>query len=132
MKKRRIFISLVVAITILILGGCGMTSQKETLTKEQQDNVVRWIARGYEVDKVEFIELSRSTSTGTYLLSFRINGKESLETTIPANSLSEFDSADGELLLGPIDDFEKVLKETRIDKKREINISDISISYLED
>ncbi len=109
-----------------------MTSQKETLTKEQQDNVVRWIARGYEVDKVEFIELSRSTSTGTYLLSFRINGKESLETTIPANSLSEFDSADGELLLGPIDDFEKVLKETRIDKKREINISDISISYLED
>ncbi|MGQ7393956.1 hypothetical protein ACTGZO_09765 [Streptococcus suis] len=69
MKKRRIFISLVVAITILILVGCGMTSQKETLTKEQQDNVVRWIARGYEVDKVEFTNFTKNNSTGSYLLS---------------------------------------------------------------
>ncbi|MDG3131455.1 hypothetical protein MKL26_00255 [Streptococcus suis] len=108
-----------------------MASQKETLTKEQQDNVVRWIARGYDVKEVEFLQLSRNTSTGIYLLSLCINGDETLETTIPADSLSKFDSSDGELLLGPTNIFQKILKDNRANKTVEIDISTITITYLE-
>ncbi|HFI0140327.1 TPA: hypothetical protein ACGOR2_001445 [Streptococcus suis] len=132
MKKYRLFISILVTIAILILGGCSITSQKETLTREQQDNVVRWIARGYEVQEVEFLQLSQNTSTRIYLLSIRLNGDKSLETTIPADSLDEFDTSEGELLLGPIDNFEEILKERPLEKTRSIDISSIRIVYLED
>ncbi|MGQ7320242.1 hypothetical protein ACTGXJ_08010 [Streptococcus suis] len=132
MKNYLLFISILATITILILGGCGMTSQKETLTKEQQDNVVRWIARGYEVQEVEFLQLSQNTSTRIYLLSIRLNGDKSLETTIPADSLDEFDTSEGELLLGPIDNFGEILKERPLEKTRSIDISSIRIVYLED
>ncbi|MGV3311734.1 hypothetical protein NQZ89_01980 [Streptococcus suis] len=132
MKKYRLFISILATIAILILGGCSITSQKETLTKEQQDNVVRWIARGYEVQEVEFLQLSQNTSTRIYLLSIRLNGDKSLETTIPADSLDEFDASEGELLLGPIDNFEEILKEKPLEKTRSIDISSIRIVYLED
>ncbi|MFH0374208.1 hypothetical protein [Streptococcus sp. A22] len=132
MKKYRLFISILATIAILILGGCGITSQKETLTKEQQDNVVRWIARGYEVQEVEFLQLSQNTSTRIYLLSIRLNGDKSLETTIPADSLDEFDASEGELLLGPIDNFEEILKEKPLEKTRSIDISSTRIVYLED
>ncbi|HEL2576826.1 TPA: hypothetical protein TZ704_002017 [Streptococcus suis] len=132
MKKYRLFISILATIAILILGGCSITSQKETLTKEQQDNVVRWIARGYEVQEVEFLQLSQNTSTRIYLLSIRLNGDKSLETTIPTDSLDEFDASEGELLLGPIDNFEEILKEKPLEKTRSIDISSIRIVYLED
>ncbi|MFH0385794.1 hypothetical protein ACHBHM_09930 [Streptococcus sp. A18] len=132
MKKYRLFISILATIAILILGGCSITSQKETLTKEQQDNVVRWIARGYEVQEVEFLQLSQNTSTRIYLLSIRLNGDKSLETTIPADSLDEFDASEGELSLGPIDNFEEILKEKPLEKTRSIDISSIRIVYLED
>ncbi|AUW97509.1 hypothetical protein C0J00_02530 [Streptococcus pluranimalium] len=105
---------------------------KETLTKEQQDNVVRWIARGYDVHEVEFLKLSKNTSTGIYLLSIRVNKNESLETTIPADSLSDFDSVEGELLLGPIDIFQKITKSNQLEKHEKIDINNIKISYLED
>ncbi|HEM6266338.1 TPA: hypothetical protein U2C71_001567 [Streptococcus suis] len=132
MKKYRLFISILATIAILILGGCSITSQKETLTKEQQDNVVRWIARGYEVQEVEFLQLSQNTSTRIYLLSIRLNGDKSLETTIPADSLDEFDASEGELSLGPIDNFEEILKEKPLEKTRSIDISSIRIVYLKD
>ncbi|MBF0819691.1 hypothetical protein [Streptococcus acidominimus] len=53
---KKLFRSILFVIGIIgIMGGCSM--EKETLTREQQDNVVRWIARGYEVTSVEFIKL---------------------------------------------------------------------------
>ncbi|MGQ7409828.1 hypothetical protein ACTGWG_12185, partial [Streptococcus suis] len=104
MKKRRIFISLVVAITILILGGCGMTSQKETLTREQQDNVVRWIARGYEIESVEFTNFGKNEATGTYMLSIKINNNDNLGTVYSTSSLIKFDKNTGSIGLDPIDE----------------------------
>ncbi|WP_227986717.1 hypothetical protein [Streptococcus ruminantium] len=131
MKIKQVLASLFLVIGMMnLLGGCSMT--KETLTKEQQDNVVRWIARGYDVHEVEFLKLSKNTSTGIYLLSIRVNKNESLETTIPADSLSDFDSVEGELLLGPIDIFQKITKSNQLEKHEKIDINNIKISYLED
>ena len=55
--KNKYLLLLGITICILgIVGGCRMFGDKqETLTKEQQNNVVRWIARGYDVHAVDFI-----------------------------------------------------------------------------
>ncbi|MGT2743017.1 hypothetical protein [Streptococcus plurextorum] len=131
MKRRNLLFGILVTMTIFILGGCGMTSQKETLTKEQQDNVVRWIARGYEVQEVEFLQLSQNTSTRIYLLSVRINGDESLETTIPADSLDEFSNLHGVVGLNPRNNFQELERLKWLTEESDVDISDIKVVYLE-
>ncbi|MDW8743735.1 hypothetical protein Q7W37_12150 [Streptococcus suis] len=131
MKKYRLFIGILATIAILILGGCSITSQKETLTREQQDNVVRWIARGYEVQEVEFLQLSQNTSTRIYLLSVRINGDESLETTIPADSLDEFSNLHGVVGLNPRNHFQELERLKWLTEESDVDISDIKVVYLE-
>ena len=37
-----------------------MFENKPTLTKEQQRNVVRWIARGYNINKVHFLRFEKN------------------------------------------------------------------------
>ncbi|HEM3598872.1 TPA: hypothetical protein U1C28_001999 [Streptococcus suis] len=129
MKKRRIFISLVVAITILILGGCGMTSQKETLTKVQQDNVVKRIARGYNIQSIEFTAFSKDKKTGTYLLNIKINNSDSLETTIPFRNLERLSNDSDAIGLNPIDDFQTIQKSQLLEN---VDISRIKVIYLEE
>ncbi|HEL2218089.1 TPA: hypothetical protein ACGO9Z_000708 [Streptococcus suis] len=131
MKKYRLFISILATIAILILGGCSITSQKETLTKEQQDNVVRWIARGYEVQEVEFLQLSQNTSTRIYLLSIRLNGDKSLETTIPTDSLDEFSNLHGVVGLNPRNHFQELERLKWLTEESDVDISDIKVVYLE-
>ncbi|HFI0273860.1 TPA: hypothetical protein ACGO2R_002009 [Streptococcus suis] len=77
MKKRRIFISLVVAMTILILGGCGMAkSNKEVKYKEEQDRMVEYLAQNYEgVEKIEFINFEENIKTGYYTSIAKIDDK---------------------------------------------------------
>lgn len=116
-------------IIVLVTGGCSM--KKETLTKEQQDNVVRWIARGYEVDSVEFIQLSKNNSTGIYLLSIRLNGEPTLETTIPAEHLFEFNNIYGTVGLNPRGKFQNLERSEWLLQDSNVDISKIIVNYLE-
>ncbi|BBA92800.1 hypothetical protein [Streptococcus ruminantium] len=130
MKIKQVLTSLFILMGMMsLLGGCSMT--KETLTKEQQDNVVRWIARGYEVHAVEFLKLSKNTSTGIYLLSIRVNGDESLETTIPADNLAEFENTFGTVGLNPRNNFQQLEHSEWFPKEQEIDISEIKVHYLD-
>ncbi|MFH0374211.1 hypothetical protein [Streptococcus sp. A22] len=129
MTKRRIFISLVVAITILILGGCGMASQKETLTKEQQDNVVKRISRNYKIKKVEFVNLERNNSTGYYSLVFKVNDKKTTNI-VQFKNAEEFDSSEGIIALDPIEEFTDIKKSIEFDSSKRVDTSDITIIYL--
>ena len=41
--------------------------RKPKLTKEQQDNVVRWLVRGYDpITSVKFIHFSKDFKTGMF------------------------------------------------------------------
>ena len=76
MKTREWVVKLLLlVIPILFLGGCKMFENKPTLTKEQQRNVVRWIARGYNINKVQFLRFEKNNFTGSYSLLFRVNNK---------------------------------------------------------
>ena len=76
--KKLIKIALII-IGLIFVSGCF---NKPKLTKEQQNNVVMWIARGYEVKEVEFISFTKNESTGSYTLKMKINGDDSMKTGV--------------------------------------------------
>ncbi|WP_373756976.1 hypothetical protein [Streptococcus ferus] len=105
--------------------------RKPKLTKEQQDNVVKRIVRGYApITSVEFTQFSKDFKTGFYLLSFELNGNSDFATTIFLKSLERFDDDTGALLLGPMDNFKELERHTNLPDKSDVDISHVSISYL--
>ncbi|MGV3022903.1 hypothetical protein ACEE60_04515 [Streptococcus suis] len=129
MKKYRLFISVLATLMILILGGCGMTSQKETLTKEQQDNVVRGIVKNYNIETIKFIKFSKDLKTGRYHLLFTINNNERYKTGITVSEISEFDELLDNIGLSPIDDFEPLERDVPIDSTED-TIKKVDVVYL--
>ena len=121
-----------IRIAVLILGlifvsGCF---NKPKLTKEQQNNVVTWIARGYEVKEVEFISITKNDSTGSYTLKMKINGDDSMKTGVLIERFEEFDNRNGILNLSPIDNFESIKRAEDLDETASVSIEGIKIKYL--
>lgn len=111
--------------TFLIVG-CS----KPKITKEQQDNVVMWIARLYEVKEVEFISFTKNDSTGTYILKVKINNDDSMVSTLSIFHYESLNSQDGLIALSPRDDFESIIKKKRLNHNDTVSISNIKIKYL--
>ena len=111
--------------TFLIVG-CS----KPKITKEQQDNVVMWIARGYEVKEVEFISFTKNDSTGTYILKVKINNDDSMVSTLSIFHYESLNSQDGLIALSPREDFESIIKKKRLNHNDTVSISNIKIKYL--
>ena len=108
-----------------------MFENKPTLTKEQQDNVVRWIARSYEpIAKVQFEDFRQDNKTGMYLLSIKLNDNENFQTTISTRNKEEFDNYKGTIGLNPIDRFKKIERKVDLDENESIDIAKIKIIYL--
>ncbi|WP_156019322.1 DUF2974 domain-containing protein [Streptococcus ruminantium] len=125
MKIKQVLTSLFILIGMMsLLGGCSMT--KETLTKEQQDNVVKWLVRKYEFDSIEFLDFSRDSKTGSYHIHFLINNN--LESGLTISDIKKFDSPVARVTLGPISKFSDIEKPASNDE--EINIENIRIAYL--
>ena len=121
-----------IKIVVLILGlifvsGCF---NKPKLTKEQQNNVVTWIARGYEVKEVEFISITKNDSTGSYTVKMKINGDDSMKTGVLIERFEEFDNRNGILNLSPIDNFESIKRAEDLDETASVSIEGIKIKYL--
>ena len=121
-----------IKILLLILGlifvsGCF---NKPKLTKEQQNSVVMWIARGYEVKEVEFISFTKNESTGSYTLKMKINGDDSMRTGVLIERFEEFDNRNGILNLSPIENFESIKKAESLDETATVSIEGIKIKYL--
>ena len=82
----------IVLLGLCFLAGCFFKPQ---ITKEQQNNVVTWIARGYEVKEVEFISFTKNESTGTYILKVKINNDDSLVSTLSIFHYEYLNSQEG-------------------------------------
>ena len=130
MKTREWIVKLLLfVIPILFIGGCKMFENKPTLTKEQQRNVVRWIARGYNINKVHFLRFEKNNFTGSYSLLFRVNNKNNTNI-VEVENLKEFDCSTGEIGLDPIEKFLDLEKRLATDKNAAVDISRIEIVYL--
>ena len=124
--KKLIKIALII-IGLIFVSGCF---NKPKLTKEQQKNVVMWIARGYEVKEVEFISFTKNESTGSYTLKMKINGDDSMKTGVLIERFEEFDNRNGILSLNPIDNFESIKRAEDLDETASVSIESIKIKYI--
>lgn len=117
----------IVLLGLCLLAGCFFKPQ---ITKEQQNNVVTWIARGYEVEEVEFISFTKNESTGTYILKVKINNDDSMVSTLSVFHYEYLNSQDGIIALSPGDDFESIKRAEDLDETASVSIEGIKIKYI--
>jgi len=119
-----------IKIAALILGlifvsGCFFKPQ---ITKEQQNNVATRIVRNYDVREIEFISFTKNESTGSYILNVKINNDENKDISMLVSDLKFLEQPDGDLLLGPIEEFQDIKRAEQITGK--IDLSKIKIKYI--
>ena len=115
---------------ILLLGLCLLAGCffKPQITKEQQNNVATRIVRNYDVQEIEFISFTKNESTGSYILHVKINNDENKELSMLISDLKFLEQPDGDLLLGPIEEFQDIKRAEQITGK--IDLSKIKIKYI--
>lgn len=119
----------ILAVIIIGIGMCQMFN-KETLTKEQQDNIAISILRGYDIHSIEFTSFKRDSKTGTYLINIKINNNESKKTTIALNDIHLLERKDRTIGLNPIDRFKEFEREQNIPDSINVVLDHITIIYL--
>ena len=114
-----------VLLGLCLLAGCFFKPQ---ITKEQQNNVATRIVRNYDVQEIEFISFTKNESTGSYILNVKINNDENKEISMLFSDLKFLEQPDGDLLLGPIEEFQDIKRAEQITGK--IDLSKIKIKYI--
>ena len=115
----------IVLLGLCFLAGCFFKPQ---ITKEQQNNVATRIVRNYDVQEIEFISFTKNESTGSYILNVKINNDENKEISMLISDLKFLEKPDGDLLLGPIEEFQDIKRAEQITGK--IDLSKIKIKYI--
>ena len=115
----------IVLLGLCLLAGCFFKPQ---ITKEQQNNVATRIVSNYDVQEIEFISFTKNDSTGSYILHVKINNDENKELSMLISDLKFLEQPDGDLLLGPIEEFQDIKRAEQITGK--IDLSKIKIKYI--
>lgn len=115
----------IVLLGLCLLAGCFFKPQ---ITKEQQNNVATRIVSNYDVQEIEFISFTKNESTGSYILHVKINNDENKELSMLISDLKFLEQPDGDLLLGPIEEFQDIKRAEQITGK--IDLSKIKIKYI--
>ena len=115
----------IVLLGLCLLAGCLFKPQ---ITKEQQNNVATRIVRNYDVQEIEFISFTKNESTGSYILNVKINNDENKEISMLISDIKFLEQPDGDLLLGPIEEFQDIKRPEQITGK--IDLSKIKIKYI--
>ena len=115
----------IVRLGLCLLAGCFFKPQ---ITKEQQNNVATRIVRNYDVQEIEFISFTKNESTGSYILNVKINNDENKEISMLISDIKFLEQPDGDLLLGPIEEFQDIKRAEQITGK--IDLSKIKIKYI--
>ena len=105
--------------------------RKPKLTKEQQDNVVRCIVRGYDpITSVEFTQFSKDLKTGFYLLSIKLNESVAYETTLFIRSIDTLNDSRGIFGLNPVNRFANLERKVCLAEDSMIDLTGLTIVYL--
>ena len=115
---------------IMLLGLCFLAGCffKPQITKEQQNNVATRIVRNYDVQEIEFISFTKNESTGSYNLNVKFNNDENKEISMLISDLKFLEKPDGDLLLGPIEEFQDIKRAEQITGK--MDLLKIKIKYI--
>ncbi|MBM7642747.1 hypothetical protein [Streptococcus loxodontisalivarius] len=122
MKKRLLFILSLTSL-IAILGGCSM-SNKSTLTKEQQNQIVQYIANNFEEIKiVEFENIDPNKLAGTTFINVKVNENSYLSISV-GDDIYDVDS------YSPGWNPDSFKLKEKSEKRLKTDISSIEIIYL--
>ena len=122
MKKLLKLVAILFSAFLIV--GCS----KPKITKEQQDNVAIRIYRNYDIQEIEFLSFTKNESTGSYILNVKINDDENKEISMLISNYNFLNEKDGELLLGPIEEFKEIKRERVLEG--DILLSKIKIRYI--
>lgn len=122
MKKILKLVAILFSAFLII--GCS----KPKITKEQQDNVAIRIYRNYDIQEIEFLSFTKNESTGSYILNVKINDDENKEISMLISNQNFLNEKEGELLLGPIEEFKEIKREKVLEG--DISLSKIKIRYI--
>ena len=113
-----------ILFSAFLIVGCS----KPKITKEQQDNVAIRIYRNYDIQEIEFLSFTKNESTGSYILNVKINDDENKEISMLISNQNFLNEKEGELLLGPIEEFKEIKREKVLEG--DISLSKIKIRYI--
>lgn len=129
---KRIIKVLVSIISLVVLGifsaGCGSNNMK--ITKEQQENIVKELARSYDIKSIEFKKIEKTYEAGTITLYIKLNDDPGYETTISIDNIDELNNIKTRWGLSPIQRFEKLKRKETITLEN-IDLKSIKIKYIE-
>lgn len=114
----------VILFSTFLIVGCS----KPKITKEQQDNIATRIYRNYDIQEIEFLSFTKNESTGSYILNVKINDDENKEISMLISNQNFLNEKEGELLLGPIEEFKEIKREKVLEG--DISLSKIKIKYI--
>ena len=89
----------------MTLVGCSMGTNNATITKEQQNKIVKGIAQNYRILSIQFISFVKNKKTGSYHLKFTINDDEKLQVGLTFSNIEKLDAKEYNIGLSPIDNF---------------------------
>ena len=128
---KRIIKVLVSIISLVVLGifsaGCGSNNVK--ITKEQQENIVKELARSYDIKSIEFKKIEKTYKAGTITLYIKLNDDPGYETTISIDNMDELNNIKTRWGLSPIQRFEKLKRKETIALEN-IDLKSIKIKYI--
>lgn len=122
MKKLLKLVAILFSAFLIV--GCS----KPKITKEQQDNIATRIYRNYDIQEIEFLSFTKNESTGSYILNVKINDDENKEISMLISNQNFLNEKEGELLLGPIEEFKEIKREKVLEG--DISLSKIKIKYI--
>ena len=129
---KKIIKVLVSIISLVVLGifsaGCGSNNVK--ITKEQQENIVKELARSYDIKSIEFKKIEKTYEAGTITLYVKLNDDPGYETTISIDNIDELNNIKTRWGLSPIQRFEKLKRKETITLEN-IDLKSIKIKYIE-
>lgn len=129
---KRIIKVLVSIISLVVLGifsaGCGSNNVK--ITKEQQENIVKELARSYDIKSIEFKKIEKTYEAGTITIYIKLNDDPGYETTISIDNIDELNNIKTRWGLSPIQRFEKLKRKETIALEN-IDLKSIKIKYIE-
>lgn len=78
--------------------------------------------------RLSLLVLQKNESTGSYILNVKINNDENKEISMLISDIKFLEQPDGDLLLGPIEEFQDIKRAEQITGK--IDLSKIKIKYI--
>lgn len=106
------------------------TTEPYHITKNQQNNIARGIARYYDIKSITFLTSERNRIAGSIHVIVEINNDPNLENDIPYLELDRLDNPNLQNTLIPLNEYAYLERTPTIPADSPVDLSHVKITYL--